>query len=45
MYLSCISMAEGKHLDKTFLAPQQNKEWLLELCFAREEPTPQDWKL
>ncbi len=45
MYLSCISTTEGKHPDKTFLAPPQNKERLSEWRFAREEPTPQDWKL
>ncbi len=45
MYLSCISTAKGKHLDKTFLAPPQDKEWLSEVRFAREEPMPQDWKL
>jgi hypothetical protein len=45
MYLSCISTAKGKHLDKTFLAPPQNKERLSEWRFAREEPTSQNWKL
>ena len=45
MYLSCISMADGKHLDRTYLGPPQDKEILSTWHFARGEPTPQDWKL
>ena len=45
MYLSCISTADGKHLDKTYLGPLQDKERLSTWRFAQEEPTPQDWKL
>ncbi len=45
MYLSCIAKTEGKHLDKTYLAPSHNKERISKWCFAREEPTNRDWKL
>ena len=45
MYHSCISMADGKHFDRSYLTPSQDKEQLSTYRFAQEEPTPQGWKL
>jgi hypothetical protein len=45
MYLSFIATSKGKHLDEIFLTPPQDKKRLSEWRFAREELTPQDWKL
>jgi hypothetical protein len=44
-YLSCISTADGKSLDDTYLSPPCTTERLSFHRFAREEPTKQDWTI
>jgi hypothetical protein len=42
-YLSCLSTADGKCLDPTYLSPLLSKEQLSFDPFAQEELTRQDW--
>ncbi len=42
-HLSCISTAEGNHLDPVYLSPPLTKEHLSFDRFAQEEPTKQNW--
>ena len=44
-YLSCISTADGKSLEDTYLSPPRTTERLSFHRFAREEPTKQDWTI
>jgi hypothetical protein len=44
MHLSCIATTKGKHLDKIYLAPLQDKEGISVWHFVHEEPTPKDWE-
>jgi hypothetical protein len=42
-HLSCLSTADGKHLNPTYLSPLLTKEHLSFDRFAQEEPTKHDW--
>ncbi len=45
MYLSCIAMVDGIHLDRAFLLPPMDMECQSIWKFSHETPTAQEWKL
>jgi hypothetical protein len=44
MYLSCLSTAEGRNLDPTYLLPPKAIKRTSFYRFGRKEPTRQDWE-